>query len=93
MDDKSLDAEELARITTSLHALCAHLEEDLHQVRQLPEGQLAELLRQQSQASRYRAEVLRMRLTELREVIDARRRTLERLRARMYQIRGGAKPH
>jgi hypothetical protein len=93
MKKRDVRRDELAQITMSLDVLRAHLEQDLAHVRQLPATQIARLLRRQSQASRARAETLQRRLTELRLVIDSRRRTLERLRARMRQMRGGAKPH
>jgi hypothetical protein len=93
MKENFLDQEELQRITVSLDSLRASLEEDLLLVRQLPEPQIARLLRHQSETSRDRADALLKRITELREVVNARLRTLERLRARMRQLRGGAKPH
>jgi hypothetical protein len=58
-------------------------------VRRLP----AEELQAQALDSRARARALVRRLLVLRQVVDARRRTLERLRARMWQLRGGARPH
>jgi hypothetical protein len=93
MREEDCNGDDLAQITISLDELRARLEEDLVRVRQLPESQIGQILRKQSQTSRARADRLLRRLTELRFVIDSRLRTLERLRARMRQIHGGAKPH
>ena len=90
---QDLDVDELTQLKMSLDSLRAKLEEDLLRVRQLPETQIAQMLRMKSAASRARADALRQRLTELRLIIDSRLRTLQRLRARMNQLRGGAKPH
>jgi hypothetical protein len=54
---------------------------------------MLEILELRTQWSRAQANRLIKRVTELRELIDMRLRRLERLRARMRQIRGGAKPH
>jgi hypothetical protein len=93
MKGTNLDSDELAQISTSLDSLRKHLEGDLTSVRQLPESQIARVLRMQSLSSHARADALLRRLVELREIIDRRRRTLERLRAWVWQIRGGVKPH
>jgi hypothetical protein len=69
------------------------LQRRVQDVRELPRGQLHRVLRLQTQSSCARADALIRRIVELRELIDVRRRRLERLRARMHQIRGGARPH
>lgn len=84
---------ELAALTESVESLTRELEADLLRVRGLPEAQLAEVLRSRSEQSRARADILVKRVVELREIVESRVRTLERLRARMRQIRGGTRPH
>jgi hypothetical protein len=93
MKATDLDPDELARISVSLESLREHLEADLASVKQLPEYEIGQMLREQSLTSRARAVALCARLVELREIIDSRRRTLERLRTWMRQIRGGVRPH
>lgn len=87
------DREDLLALSNALEWLQKRLEEDLRAVRQLPEKQIATLLRARSRLSHERADVLIARLIELREVAEARLRTLQRLRARMHQLHGGARPH
>ena len=84
---------ELAALNESLESLTHAVEGDLSRARELPEAQLAEAMRSSSRRSRVRAEALVKRIVELREIVESRVRTLERLRARMRQIRGGARPH
>ena len=87
------DGEDLRALSNALEWLQKRLEEDLQAVRQLPDQQIATLLRAQSRHSHERADALIARLIELREVAEARLRTLQRLRARMHQLHGGARPH
>ena len=90
---ESRDREDLLALSSALQWLQKRLEEDLRAVRQLPEHQIARILCDQSRLSQARADALVARVTELREVAEARLRTLQRLRARMHQLRGGARPH
>ena len=91
--ESDLDPDELEQISVSLQSLRKELESDLATVKQLPEAEIRQLLYEQSRNSQARAMVLVARMVELREVITARRRTLERLRVWMRQIGGGARPH
>ena len=93
MKGTNLDSDELAQVSMSLQSLCDHLEADLATVKQLPEAEIAQILRERSLSSQARAMALVARIVELREIIESRLRTLERLRARMRQVRGGARPH
>ena len=85
--------EELAAVSASLQTLREDLERDLKQVRALPEQDIWAILQPQLRSSRARTLVLVERLKALRETAEVRGRTLQRLRARMHQLRGGARPH
>jgi hypothetical protein len=87
--NESLDKETFVELAAELE----RLRRKVRDVRQLPHHQMLEILELRTQWSRAQANRLIKRVTELRELIDMRLRRLERLRARMRQIRGGAKPH
>lgn len=84
---------ELCAIKAAVDALRREMEDDRVRMRQLPEGEIATVLRLRTDASRAAAADLVRRVKELREIISLRVRTLNRLRARMWQIRGGRRPH
>ena len=92
MSDSTPDRQ-LRNLSSALESLQQALEGDLASLRQLPEQQIAEILRRRTRVSRARADALLERVVELRELILVRLRTLERLRARMHQLHGGARPH
>jgi hypothetical protein len=85
----SLDKRTFVQVATELE----RLQRKVRDVRQLPQHQMLQVLEIRTRWSRAEADRLIKRVVELRELIDMRRRKLERLRARMRQIRGGAKPH
>ena len=93
MKSSLLEVEDLDVIRSSIQALRRELQEDLKRVRQLPESELCRSLRQRTRASQARTDVLLHRLVELRLLIDSRRRTLERLRVQLSQLRGSTRPH
>jgi len=87
------DRRQLRRLSSALESLQQALEGDLACLRRMPERQIAEVLRRRTQVSQARADALLERLIELREIVLVRLRTLQRLRARMHQLHGGARPH
>jgi hypothetical protein len=87
--NESLDKETFVELAAELE----RLRRKVRDVRRLPHHHMLEILELRTQWSRAQANRLIKRVTELRELIDMRLRRLERLRARMRQIRGGAKPH
>jgi hypothetical protein len=94
MSDDSIDfREQLAAVSASLRTLRDDLERDLAEVRALPESDISAILHSQLHSSRARTLTLIERIRTLRETAEIRRRTLQRLRARMHQLRGGARPH
>ena len=93
MSDFPPDRRQLRRLSSALESLQQALEGDLASLRQMPEEQIAEVLRRRTQVSQARADALLDRIIELREIVLVRVRTLQRLRARMHQLHGGARPH
>lgn len=87
--NEPFDKETFVQVGTELE----RLQRKVRDIRRLPHDQMLQILELRTRWSRAQANRLIKRVTELRELIDMRRRKLERLRARMYQIRGGAKPH
>ena len=87
------DRQQLRRLSSALESLQQALEGDLASLRQMPERQIAEVLRRRTQVSHARADALLERVVELREIVLVRVRTLQRLRARMHQLHGGTRPH
>lgn len=86
----ALNKERFAQIATEL----GRLRQKVRQVRELPAEQTVEGgVELRTRSSLERSEALLRRVVELREAIEMQRRRLERLRARMRQIRGGFRPH
>jgi hypothetical protein len=92
MTGANVNSDDLELISVSLESLREQLEVDLATVKQLPASEIEEMLRQRARNSQARAMALVARIVELREIVDSRRRTLERLRLWMRQVRGGARP-
>jgi hypothetical protein len=93
MSGLSPDRRQLRRLSSALDSVQQALEGDLASLRQMPERQIAEVLRRRTQVSHARADALLERVVALREIVLVRVRTLQRLRARMHQLSGGTRPH
>ena len=92
MSDLSTNRKELLALSSALESHKKVLE-DLRAARQLPEQEIAAMLLERTDSSRARTDALRRRLVGLRQLAEVHLRTLRRLRARMHQMTGGARPH
>ena len=96
MNDPFIRREDLETLAAALHELRAGLLRDLAYARTV--SAIADGIDLDREQRRHRdihaeAEALIRRIRELRDAIDVHVHTMNRLRARMHQLRGGARPH
>lgn len=91
LDDQ--DREELAAVAASIETFRRELRNDIEYFQQLPENTSTGTLAERCRNTRRRSDELLARFIELRELVESRCRTTERLRARLREVWGRFRPH